>query len=657
MPLTAPQLDDRKFEDILREARLRIPVYAPEWTDFNESDPGITLLQLFAWLTEMMLYRVNQIPERNYIKFLQLLGMELRPAQPAVAHVTFTPKAGATTAGPVPAATQLSAQSTSGDQLIFETEAGLDLIAVPMSEVQVYDGSTFWRVTSTNEKPGPKIQPLGFEPQVGSALYLGFTPPPPQNPPAPEGSFFPQEMHFRIFLPVDATAGAPQNADEVRFPPPPPVTLVWEYRSKIDPSRWKRLNLYRDESAAFTREGYVLVEGPTDPVATHEGKVQDVLLFWIRVRLERGSSYGAGVTPEIDFIRPNTVDAKNLATVKDEDLGTGDGTPNQTLTLERKPVQAGSLTLTVLDDPNDPNLQPEEWTERKDFLASKKSDKHFVLNRSTGEIRFGDGRRHGAIPLAGSQITAKQYRYGGGDQGNVAAGAISSVLGSIAGVDKVINEKPAIGGRNEQTTEELKEQAPALLRSRQRAVTAEDFAAIAANAGGVSKATALAQTSPDHPGVPVPGAVTVVIVPDSRDKPPVPSSDLIRQVCNYLDGFRLLTTELYVRGPRYQAIRVEASVFAKPFASFDDVSRKASKALDDYLDPLTGKLTFGDDLFPTSLLDSILRSDPNVVAVKSIRVYLGETPHDDLGKAIVVGPGDLLYGGAHQITVLPFEDQ
>src|SRR3954464_6087502 len=73
MPLIAPPLDTEKFEDIFRQARLRIPRYTPEWTDFNESDPGITLLQLFAWLTEMMLYKMNQVPERNYIKFLQLL--------------------------------------------------------------------------------------------------------------------------------------------------------------------------------------------------------------------------------------------------------------------------------------------------------------------------------------------------------------------------------------------------------------------------------------------------------------------------------------------------------------------------------------------------------------------------------------------------------
>src|SRR6476660_3071579 len=109
MPLEAPLLDTRTFEDLKRAALLRIARYAPEWTDFNESDPGMTLVELFAWLTEMMLYQMNKVPERNYIKFLQLLNMELRPARPATAHLTFTAQAGAV-ARSLPERTRVGAQ-------------------------------------------------------------------------------------------------------------------------------------------------------------------------------------------------------------------------------------------------------------------------------------------------------------------------------------------------------------------------------------------------------------------------------------------------------------------------------------------------------------------------------------------------------------------
>src|SRR2546430_11434560 len=90
MPLQAPILDDRTFDQIVSQAKLLIPRYAPAWTNQSEADPGITLTELFAWMTEMILYRLNQVPDLNYIKFLQLLGIELNSAQPARADITFT---------------------------------------------------------------------------------------------------------------------------------------------------------------------------------------------------------------------------------------------------------------------------------------------------------------------------------------------------------------------------------------------------------------------------------------------------------------------------------------------------------------------------------------------------------------------------------------
>src|SRR2546430_1351550 len=90
MPITVPNLDDRRYRQLLDEALARIPVHTPEWTNFNESDPGVTLLELFAFLTESLLFRCNQIPERNRQKFLQLLGVALRPASSARGIVTFS---------------------------------------------------------------------------------------------------------------------------------------------------------------------------------------------------------------------------------------------------------------------------------------------------------------------------------------------------------------------------------------------------------------------------------------------------------------------------------------------------------------------------------------------------------------------------------------
>ena len=79
MPLPDPVLDPRGYREILNEAIRRIPAHNPEWTNHSDSDPGITLLQLFAFMAESVIYRANRIPERNRLKFLRLLGVTLRP--------------------------------------------------------------------------------------------------------------------------------------------------------------------------------------------------------------------------------------------------------------------------------------------------------------------------------------------------------------------------------------------------------------------------------------------------------------------------------------------------------------------------------------------------------------------------------------------------
>ncbi|MGA8097521.1 MAG: hypothetical protein WB810_02555, partial [Candidatus Cybelea sp.] len=90
MPLAVPNLDTRTFDDLVAEAKQRIPRYLPEWTDLNESDPGIALVELFAWMTEATLYQLNQAPNALRLKMLQLLGYSTRPAQPAKTELQFT---------------------------------------------------------------------------------------------------------------------------------------------------------------------------------------------------------------------------------------------------------------------------------------------------------------------------------------------------------------------------------------------------------------------------------------------------------------------------------------------------------------------------------------------------------------------------------------
>jgi predicted phage baseplate assembly protein len=673
VPLEAPQLDNRKFEDLLREAQLRIPRYAPEWTDFNESDPGITLVQLFAWLTEMMLYRMNRVPERNYIKFLQLIGLELQPAQPATAHLTISAKQGAPEVRSVPRRAQVQAQPLEGEPLIFETLEGLDLIRVPLEDLQVFDGAAATKVSELNKSQSTPFPPFGWIPQVGSALYLGFTP----EQPAATARQFPRQMRFRVFLPAESQAGQPVSCNEQSDAPTPPVELVWEYRPQSDPTRWRRLNVFKDETVAFTREGYILVEGPRDPAATTGVEKVPESRYWLRVRLAKGS-YPAGRAPVIDFIRPNTVEAENLSTIRDELMGTSEGLPDQTFTFVKRPVQRDPLQVVTVQRVGQEEIE-ESWQCVDDFLASGPEDKHFVLNATRGEITFGNGER-GLIPPADTEILARLYRYGGGTAGNVGLGTEWTLRSPVKGTDKVIGERPATGGRDEQKVEELTDIAPRIMRSRDRAITADDFAALASQAGEVRKASAIPLAHPDHPGVEIAGAVTVVIVPDAdiQDRSPKPSADLISRVCQFLDARRLLTTELYVKGPEYKQIKVEARVEANPYAAFDTVALNVINAINTYLDPLgrtfadapagdakppsstssssSGGWAFGRDLFPTNLYSVILRVE-DVVAVPFLEIRIDGQPHAINDPVTLRGDG-LFYGASdHDIVVVPAVDR
>jgi len=125
MPLVIPTLDDRRYQDLLDEALARIPVHTPEWTNFNKSDPGVTLIEVFAFLTENLLYRSNQIPERNRRKFLKLLGIPLQAASSARGLVTFTNER-----GPLQTITLPPGLEVRAGQVPFRTQQGLDVLPI-----------------------------------------------------------------------------------------------------------------------------------------------------------------------------------------------------------------------------------------------------------------------------------------------------------------------------------------------------------------------------------------------------------------------------------------------------------------------------------------------------------------------------------------------
>lgn len=649
MPLLAPNIDNRRFADILAEARTLIPRYTPEWTDLNDNDPGIALVQLFAWMTDMLIFRMNQVTELNYIKFLQLLGIELRPAEPARAEVTFPIADPQNQTVIVPKGTQVASAGAVGDEpVIFETDESLIALTAQLKRVLVFDG--FPPPSDTTQQNTDAMEPFfAFGPLAseGSALLLGFGYPDnfqgKQDFPKTQVNldFF---IHSEGVHPETAACDLP---DSKVFPS---ARLAWEYWNRKD---WLPLSLDKDSTLSFMRSGHVLISTP-DPGLIKTDKMGDAPenLFWMRVRIDRP---GYERPPLLDAVRTNTIGATQAQTQRDEVLGGSSGRPDQIFQLAFTPVLDGTLRLEVDEGET---FQP--WTQVTDFFASTADDTHFVLNRTTGEVRFGNGE-HGRIPVGNldnpdGNIVARIYRYGGGKKGNLVGGTLTNLLGGIAGVDasSITNLRPAAGGRDEETLEDAKLRAPQSLKNKCRAVTAEDFESLARQAPGVQRAKALALTHPGFPGVQVPGVVTVIIVPDSDVPSPMPSEGMIRTVCAYLDQRRLLTTELYVVPPTYHVVRVRTRVIAQDNADLAEVKHNVEDDLLVYFHPLKGGedglgWEFGGDLFFSLVYRRIL----GVLGVRRIDELIIEFDGEaqPFCQDVQVEPGALVYSTGHDVVV------
>jgi predicted phage baseplate assembly protein len=647
MPLVdhIPTIDDRSYDSIVAEMRARISRYTPEWkpvwTDLNDSDPGITMLQVFAWLGEMLAFRMNRVPELNYLKFLQLLGIELRAKQPAQADITFPVRA--THPSPtaiVPKGTQVIAETAGGGPpLVFEATRALVCLTARLAAVLAYDGYSYEPVTEANAA-ATGFQPLGPTANEDSALLLGFD----------SSLAFPgTDITLFVWSAVPERRDAPVACGLPASAVFAPATLRWEYWSGFE---WAPLTLMKDDSIAFTRTGEIVVRTPPGSLATMVVPPDTAARYWIRARVER-SQYER--PPELLAVRTNTMRLTQMETVEQEVLGGSNGRRDQVFRVDNTPVLEGSLDLEI-----DQGSGFEEWTEVPDFFGSGPNDPHYVLNPTTGEIRFGDGFR-GAIPIANvanpsANVVAREYRYGGGTQGNVPGGTLRALRNAVDGIDDnaITNVMPSAGGRDEETLDEAKQRAPAAIRARCRAVTADDFEYFAGQAANVARARALPLHHPEFPGVQVPGVITVVVVPDADVPNPMPSEGMLRTVCAYLDRRRLLTTELYVVPPTYQRVGVTVDLTALDSADLAQVHDAVDRALRDYFHPLRGGedghgWPFGGAILFSRAFQRVL----SVSGVDSIRRLVIAVDGEEAPECtdIPIRDGALVYSTEHQVSV------
>ena len=681
MPLPDIQLDDRTYATLVADALRRIPGYTPEWTDFNDSDPGITLVQLFAWLEEMILYRLNKVPDKNFIEFLKLINIELNPPQPATGELTFHLSSPGPTSPPgsppitdalvvlVPQATQVSTTQPDADgPIIFETDQPISVVGATLQALQSFDGALFTLVDQSNALNGQFFYAFGPKPQPQAALYLGFDRSFPNN----AGPYL---LTVHAYTADLIQEGQGLSADLT--PSTPPVVAVWEYSSSVG-SGWQPLNPSAETTGCLTTNGTITFAGPANPAAIQVGLLRnptDPPLFWLRYRIESVQGSGYEVPPRLEDVLINTVTATNVVTVTNEILGASDGSPNQSFLLQNKPVLQAGFVLEV--DENDGNgFQP--WKMVDNFAGQSRTDKVFTLNVATGEVDFGDGEQ-GKIPARFADpnrpgqdlanIQAANYRWGGGARGNVGANTVTSLQSPIPYVDSVTNLRPTSGGQDEETLADAQSRAPQAIRSQSRAVTADDFVFLAQQTPGtrILRAQALPlrnpnieATRPSGSGLPVtatpsPGALTVMVVPDSLAAKPVPTNQTLTSVAQWLNSHRLITTELYVVAPTYREVEVDAQVIAQTTSNTDQVAQAVQQSLLNFFNPLTGGddgtgWDFGATIYFSDIYRTILNT-PGVarLATGAVTLYVDGVqipPATD----VPLDQDELVYSETHKIT-------
>lgn len=681
MPLPIPSIDDRSFQDLVNEARLRIPQLCPEWTDHNVSDPGIAMIELFAWMTESLIYRANQIPDRNYIKFMELVGIQLKPAVPAETDVTFRLSAPREVLTTIPSGTEIATVRTETEEaIIFTTTEAVHIDPPQLVNVSLTsdDNAFRERLSLLNDWRGlraaginPALQGDGdsfplFEqiPETGNKFYFGYS-----------NSLAGLIVALDIECVEAEGSGVNPNDPPIRWEYWDQYYLEWIHFGKTATSyAW----LESDTTRGLNIPGRIVLHVPrTAGKITVNGKEA----FWLRcVSMEPETRQGKYVTsPQIKALDSFSVGgvspASNFTWSYDEVLGYSNGKPSQTFDLFHSPMLAM--------EPGEPiEVQREDgegwetWDVVRDFSNSSPYDRHVTCDPVYSQIAFGPivksdtntEKSYGSIPKMGLQIRVPAYKYGGGPIGNTGSNTLVVLKSSIPYVSTVTNRMAAKGGSNPETLDQGKMRTPNVLRSRERAVTKEDYEYLAKESSpSISRAyclepvsTTIGELNSAHLAVQillVPQYAAETVRPD-RDRLNVPQH-IKETVTKYLDERRMVGTPLIVTEAEYIFVSIEGRIKLLDGADRSVARDAIERALYTYIHPVSGGeygegWPFGKDLYIPDIINRI-QAIPEVeysLELNASRVDPDTGNRSQLTNHVAVDPTQILCSATHIIQFI-----
>jgi predicted phage baseplate assembly protein len=652
-------LDDRQFQELVNEARIRVARRCPEWTDHNVSDPGITLIELFSWLTETLIYRVNRIPAKLHVALLELLGMRLRPPTAARTDVRFrlaAPPESEDVLIPGGETEVATLRVGAEEPVVFQTDEDFTIpVARPITYAVERDGKAkdVGVARGVASPKGPDQLPFATPPKAGDALYLAFDKP-----------------LDRLLLQVDVDCSQAKGAGVDPEDPP----LRWEV--SVGDGEWGEAEVLEDRTGGFNYgSGVVELQLPAKSAPM---SVAGTRGHWVRCRLDSQPRSGAEAIKGSAFTHPPEIysitaapigaliPASSASRETDESLGESDGTPSQSFPLRHAPVLEPSAG-EVLEVRNAETGDWEEWDRVETFAESGPEDRHYALDLANGVVELGPAIRaadgswlqYGSVPPKGTQLRFTRYRHGGGRRGNVLPGMLTILRSTIPGVATVENPRPALGGVDAESLDAARERAALEFRTRHRAVTAEDFEFIAREASPrIARASCVA---PENGG-----PVRVHLLPrvDPADRKLsyeelIPTDDLLAEVAQYLDERRLIGTTVELEPMKMRGMSVVVNLQAEPRTDLARVEEEIAYALYTYLNPLVGGRLDGigegwelGRALNQGELYGIVHAVPGVDYVKILRVYetdmeTGKQEAKPAGTHIQLAPDETLASGTH----------
>ncbi len=644
--IQAKNLDNQNFEDITQRAVSRIPNYSDNWTNFNLSDPGITLLDLFAWYKEMEQYEINFYSEAIAERLLRLTGIERLKTRPAecMIHIPEDMKKA------YPRYSRLETK----EGIVFETDEEIPEIIPAIKGVYIRkkDGETdVGNILNEGvgihpfEEYGDRNSGLVLEFDYLSSKTIGVTfdiaeltkghrNPPDDLSEAPRTLFWHWEGSSENCMLSDET-NALSKSGRIFFR----VMGKRLIGSLIEPGCEeevviKRINCgdYKAiQKRTVAKTEYIRVERKADKRIEFDAiPIGDIGLN-LFLRTKKGwkqINYEGEYTSEyrLKGCRFDTREAvddgkENLrisfaeALIHEELFYDSTGMPGQEIQLTfhgKIPLEESFMLIcdTVMEDGS---ISEEEWRECPDFYSADSRSRVFIYDRENEKIIFGDGKRGAIVPRGEKAIVIASMELSEGAGGNIPRNA------GLKFIDEEfeVENREAYFGRDREKIKDMMMRCRKRINNTKKCVTVDDFERAALETPGLRVGYARAVPGFDRQEptkvsrYPV---VSVVVIPDSDSTLPMPDERFLRAVRRNIEDRRIIGTLIRVTGPVYIGIDIRIEAVSSGIVPKEAVEEKIIELL-----KLGKHRQIGDPVFEGDIESAVCEID-DIESVRRIEI-------------------------------------